>query len=257
METTNRQPGNSEQMTRVGPGTVMGELMRQYWLPALASKELVADGDPRRLVLLGEKLIAFRDSNGRAGIMDHRCPHRVASLFFGRNEQAGIRCVYHGWKFDVDGNCLDMPNVPACEGVMHKVRAKAYKTAERGGLVWVFMGDQTKIPPLPMLEAAMIPDGEANIRFVQRECNWLQALEGDIDTSHFGFLHAGSAQPEDFQDNHPCATRSRTAHPSTVSATRIGAPATGPTGKKATARCRGAWPTSRFRSGPRPRTRTS
>jgi len=203
METTSRQPTPTEQLTRVGTGTVMGDLMRQYWIPALASKELVADGEPRRLVLLGEKLMAFRDSSGRAGVMDHRCPHRLASLFFGRNEQDGIRCVYHGWKFDVTGRCVDMPNVPACEGVKDRVRAKAYPTAERGGLVWVFMGDPAKVPPLPMLEAALIPEGEASIRFVQRECNWLQALEGDIDTSHFGFLHAGSARPEDFQDDHP------------------------------------------------------
>ncbi|MDF2467543.1 MAG: pht3, partial [Ramlibacter sp.] len=102
---------NSEAMTRVGPGTVMGDLMRRYWLPALGSSELKADGDPVRLMLLGEKLIAFRDSQGRVGVMDHRCPHRCASLFFGRNEHDGMRCVYHGWKFDVEGNCLEMPNV--------------------------------------------------------------------------------------------------------------------------------------------------
>ena len=102
----------SEELTRVGPGTAMGELMRQYWIPAARSSEVQADGDPLRLMLLGEKLIAFRDSSGRVGVMDHRCPHRCASLFFGRNEEGGIRCVYHGWKFDADGNCLDMPNLP-------------------------------------------------------------------------------------------------------------------------------------------------
>ena len=200
---TQTQPSTSEQMTRVGPGTVMGDLMRQYWIPAVGSKEVTADGDPRRIVLLGEKLIAFRDSAGKVGIMDHRCPHRVASLFFGRNEEGGIRCVYHGWKFDVAGNCMDMPNVPSGGERKTRIKAKAYKTYERNGLVWVFMGDQDKVPPLPQLEAALIPDGEATVRFVQRECNWLQALEGDIDTSHFGFLHAGSAQPEDFQEDHP------------------------------------------------------
>ena len=203
METATAQPSNSELMTRVGPGTAMGNLMRQYWLPALASKEVVADREPRRLVLLGEKLIAFRDSSGRVGIMDHRCPHRVASLFFGRNEEDGIRCVYHGWKFDVEGNCVDMPNVPAGDSMRERVKARAYKTVERNGLVWVYMGEQDEAPPLPMLEAALIPEGEVNIRFVQRACNWLQALEGDIDTSHFGFLHAGSAKPEDFQEDHP------------------------------------------------------
>ena len=127
---TRTDPSTSEQMTRVGPGTVMGELMRQYWIPAVGSKEVIADGDPRRIVLLGEKLIAFRDSAGKVGIMDHRCPHRVASLFFGRNEEGGIRCVYHGWKFDADGNCVDMPSVPAHQEFKDKVHAKAYKTAE-------------------------------------------------------------------------------------------------------------------------------
>ena len=102
---------DSVELTRVGPGTVMGQLMREYWIPALMSSELGCDGPPLRLMLLGEKLIAFRDSTGRVGVMDHRCPHRCASLFLGRNEEGGIRCIYHGWKFDVAGNCLDMPNM--------------------------------------------------------------------------------------------------------------------------------------------------
>ncbi|HEX7891091.1 MAG TPA: Rieske 2Fe-2S domain-containing protein [Ramlibacter sp.] len=202
-QATGPAPGNSEMMTRVGPGTVMGDLMRRYWLPALASGELKPDGDPVRLMLLGEKLIAFRDSSGRVGVMDHRCPHRCASLFFGRNEHDGMRCVYHGWKFDVDGNCLDMPNVQNGDELKAKVKARAYKSAERAGVVWVYMGPQDQVPPLPMLEAAMVPESEASVRFVQRSCNWLQALEGDIDTSHFGFLHAGHAGPDDFQDDHP------------------------------------------------------
>ena len=122
---TRTEPSASEQMTRVGPGTVMGNLMRQYWIPAVGSKEVTTDGDPRRIVLLGEKLIAFRDSAGKVGIMDHRCPHRTASLFFGRNEEGGIRCVYHGWKFDVAGNCMDMPNVPTGGGLKTRIKAKA------------------------------------------------------------------------------------------------------------------------------------
>ena len=96
-----------QELTRVGPGTPMGELMRQYWLPAVKSSEVVAGGDPVRLMLLGEKLIAFRDTTGRVGVMDHRCPHRCASLFYGRNEDGGMRCVYHGWKFAADGQCLE------------------------------------------------------------------------------------------------------------------------------------------------------
>jgi phthalate 4,5-dioxygenase len=188
---------DSEDLLRVGAGTVMGETMRQYWIPALMSSELERDGAPMRLMLLGEKLIAFRDSSGRVGVMDHRCPHRCASLFLGRNEENGIRCVYHGWKYDAAGNCVDMPNAPPHQDFKDKVRAKAYKVAERNGLVWVYMGARKEAPPLPAIEAALMPEAELQISFVQRECNWLQALEGDIDTSHFGFLHTGNVQPDD------------------------------------------------------------
>jgi phthalate 4,5-dioxygenase oxygenase subunit len=188
---------DSEILTRPGPGTAMGDLMRQYWIPAAASSEITCDGDPVRLKLLGEKLIAFRDSSGRVGILDHRCPHRCASLFFGRNEEDGIRSVYHGWKFDVEGNCLDMANVPPHQDFKQKVKAKAYKTAERNGLVWVFMGDQAHSPALPDIEPNLLPETDVRIMFVQRECNYMQALEGDIDTSHFGFLHAGGVRLED------------------------------------------------------------
>jgi phthalate 4,5-dioxygenase oxygenase subunit len=188
-------PKDSADLTRVGPGTVMGELMRQYWLPAVMSSELERDGAPLRLMLLGERLIAFRDSSGRVGVMDHRCPHRCASLFLGRNEENGIRCVYHGWKYDVAGNCVDMPNMPAHQDYKDRVKAKAYQAAERNGLVWVYMGSRADAPPLPAIEAALLPESESQIWFAQRECNWLQALEGDIDTSHFGFLHAGSVDP--------------------------------------------------------------
>src|SRR5215468_10720231 len=140
------------ELTRVGPGTVMGELMRQYWIPAAMSSELKRDGAPLRLMLLGEKLIAFRDSAGRVGVMDHRCPHRCASLFLGRNEAGGLRCVYHGWKFDAEGNCVDMPSVPVDRDFKDKVRAKAYRVAERNGLIWVYMGDRATAPPLPAIE---------------------------------------------------------------------------------------------------------
>jgi phthalate 4,5-dioxygenase oxygenase subunit len=171
----------------------MGDLMRQYWLPAAASGELAADGDPLRLMLLGEKLIAFRYSSGRVGVMDHRWPHRCASLFFGRNEEDGIRCVYHGWKYDVNGNCLDMANVPPHQDFKHKVKAKAYAARERAGVVWVFIGDQTRVPELPDIEATLTPDSEVNAVFIQRECSYLQSLEGSIDTSHAGFLHSDLA----------------------------------------------------------------
>ena len=189
-------------LTGVGPGTAMGNLMREYWLPACLSSELVADRDPVRLMLLGEKLIAFRDAAGRIGVMDHRCPHRCASLFFGRNEEGGIRCVYHGWKFDVDGNCLEMPNLPPDQDFRQKVKAKTYKAAERGGLVYVYMGEREATPPLPALEAMLCPPEETELSCKQRECNWLQALEGDIDTSHFSFLHTGKVEIGDIDPNH-------------------------------------------------------
>ena len=125
---------DNEFLVRVGRGTPMGQFMRQFWIPACRSSELVADRAPIRLMLLGEKLIAFRDTAGRVGIFDHRCPHRCASLFFGRNEQHGIRCVYHGWKFDVEGKCLDQPNLPDKNKYPAGVKAIAYRTAEQGGL---------------------------------------------------------------------------------------------------------------------------
>ena len=193
---------NNEMLTRVGPGTPMGNLMREYWTLACLSSELKADGEPMRLMLLGEQLIAFRDTDGRVGIMEHRCPHRCASLFFGRNEEGGLRCVYHGWKFDVEGNCLDMPNVPPAQDFKHRIKAKAYKVVERAGFVWTYMGSRKEAPPLPNVEVLMLPEEERITRVHQRECNWFQSLEGDIDTSHFGFLHVGGVKTEDVDPDH-------------------------------------------------------
>src|SRR2546423_5905593 len=188
---------DNETVCRVGPGTPMGNLMRQYWVPALLSSELPAsDSDPVRVVLLGEKLIAFRDSNGAVGLLDHACPHRGASLYFGRNEECGVRCVYHGWKFSADGTCVDMPNEPAESDFKSKVTARAYPTRERGGVVWAYMGPRQEPPQLPDLEANNLPEGEYVASAIQRECNYLQGLEGDIDTSHFGFLHFCAADSE-------------------------------------------------------------
>ena len=189
-------------LTQTGPGTPMGELMRQYWVPAAISSEVTVDGDPVRLMLLGEKLVAFRDSAGKVGIMDHRCPHRCASLFFGRNEEGGIRCVYHGWKFDTEGNCLDMANVPPHQDFKHKVHAKAYKTAERNGVIYVYMGQRQEAPPpLPDIESTLVPEGDLEIRFTQRECNYLSGVEGELDTSHVGIMHFGAVNQNAFQEN--------------------------------------------------------
>jgi phthalate 4,5-dioxygenase oxygenase subunit len=186
----------NELITRVGPGTPMGGLMRQYWVPAMLSSELPApDSDPVRVVLLGEKLIAFRESNGQVGLLQNHCPHRGASLFFGRNEESGLRCVYHGWKFDAAGNCIDMPNEPAESDFRTRVKAVAYPCRERGGIVWAYLGPRPIPPALPDLEPNMLPDDEVVVTAIQRECNWLQGLEGDIDTSHLGFLHLGAIDP--------------------------------------------------------------
>jgi phenylpropionate dioxygenase-like ring-hydroxylating dioxygenase large terminal subunit len=135
-------------------------------------------------------------------VLDHRCPHRCASLFFGRNEEGGLACVYHGWKFDIEGNCLAMPNLPADMDFRQKVKAKAYRVAERGGVVYVYMGERKTLPPLPALEAMLTPPEETDIYCRQRECNWLQALEGDIDTSHFSFLHTGKLEVDDIDPDH-------------------------------------------------------
>src|SRR6266480_4630819 len=132
---------DNELVTRVGPGTPMGNLMRQYWLPAMLSSELPsADSDPVRVMLLGEQLIAFRDSNGKVGLLADNCSHRGASLFFGRNEEGGLRCVYHGWKYDVSGRCVDMPNEPPETSFADKIHHCAYPCQERGGVVWTYMG---------------------------------------------------------------------------------------------------------------------
>jgi nitrite reductase/ring-hydroxylating ferredoxin subunit len=187
---------DNDLLTRVGPGTPMGNLMRQYWLPTMLSDELPSpDCPPSRIRLLGENLIAFRVTSGKIGMVADACPHRGASLFFGRNEEEGLRCVYHGWKFDHTGACVDMPSEPAESNFKGKVRAKAYPVEERAGIVWTYLGPREVPPPLPMLEATMLEGARPQLCLM--ECNWLQTLEGDLDTSHLGFLHLGSVKPED------------------------------------------------------------
>jgi phenylpropionate dioxygenase-like ring-hydroxylating dioxygenase large terminal subunit len=189
---------DNEILTRVGPGTPMGNLMRQYWMPSMMSSELPSpDSPPVRIRILGENLIAFRTTSGKVGVIQNACPHRGASLFFGRNEEEGLRCVYHGWKFDVTGQCTDMPSEPAESNFKSKIRATAYPTEERSGLVWMYMGPREVPPPLPELEANMLPEGQYVLGAYSSECNWLQSLEGDYDTIHLGFLHQGSVQPEE------------------------------------------------------------
>ena len=132
---------DNERLVRVGPGRPAGELFRRYWQPVLLSEEIAErDGAPMRVRLLGEDLIAFRDTNGRVGLVEAFCPHRRAPLYFGRNEECGLRCVYHGWKFDADGKCVDLPSEPEDSTLKDKVRLLAYPTAEKGGIVWAYLG---------------------------------------------------------------------------------------------------------------------
>src|SRR5713101_6010262 len=184
----------NELLTKVGPGTPMGEFLRRFWLPALLSDELPAvDGDPIRTRTLGEDLVAFRDSNGNVGIVGAYCPHRRAPLYFARNEECGLRCVYHGWKFDTTGQCVDMPSEPAESNFKAKIRTTAYPTHEWNGMVWAFMGPAEKMYPFrelgPALPREQWPTGR-----VLSECNWVQALEGNIDTSHISYLHRNLEQ---------------------------------------------------------------
>jgi phthalate 4,5-dioxygenase oxygenase subunit len=196
---------DNELLARVGPGTEMGNLMRQFWLPVMQSDELGGpDGRPVRVRLLGEDLILFRDSDGRPGLLANNCAHRGASLFFGRNEESGLRCVYHGWKFDVSGRCVDMPNEPTV-GARHavplqdKVHQQAYRCSERGGVVWAYMGPRVEAPALPDLEWNLVASSQRFITMRHEACNWAQALEGGIDSSHSGFLHSRLSAREDVE----------------------------------------------------------
>jgi nitrite reductase/ring-hydroxylating ferredoxin subunit len=177
-------------LTQTGPGTPMGELFRRYWLPALLAEELPApDCPPVRVRLLGEKLIAFRDTQNRLGLMDEFCAHRGVSLWFARNEENGLRCPYHGWKYDVTGQCTEIPSEPDNPKLCQRIKLKSYPLVERGGVLWTYMGPPAERPPLPEHEWAMVP---APNRFVSKrwqESNWLQAMEGGIDSSHVSFLH--------------------------------------------------------------------
>jgi phthalate 4,5-dioxygenase oxygenase subunit len=179
-----------ELLTRTGPGTPMGEVFRRFWLPALLPNELPEpDCAPVRLTMLNEKLIAFRDSDGKVGFVAENCPHRGASMFFGRNEESGLRCVYHGWKFDTSCACVDMPNEPPESNFKHKVKINAYPAEEWGGVIWIYMGKPEHQPEIPRFEWGLVPDSHRVIVRWAQECNYAQAMEGDLDTTHVSFLH--------------------------------------------------------------------
>ena len=177
-------------MTEVGRGTPMGELQRRYWLPFGLSRELAeVDGAPIRVRILGEDLVAFRDTTGAIGLFDAFCPHRRAPMFFGRNEECGLRCVYHGWKFDRSGACVDMPSEPPDSLFKSKVAIAAYPTWEGGGLMWAYLGPPEMQPAVPDYEFTRAPVTHRHVSKTFEECNWLQALEGGLDTSHSSFAH--------------------------------------------------------------------
>ncbi len=179
-------------LTQAGPTTPMGELFRQYWIPALLAEELPEnDCAPVRVKLLSERMIAFRDSDGRYGLIDEFCAHRGVSLWFGKTGNGGLRCAYHGWKFDVTGQCLDVPSEPEDSIFCSKVKLTNYPLVKIGDVLWTYMGDPATTPPLPEFEWVHVPSDQHYTSKRWQESNWLQALEGGIDSSHVSWLHSG------------------------------------------------------------------
>ena len=179
----------NELLCRVGPGTPMGNMLRQYWTPALRSAKLVADGAPERVRLFGQNFVAFRDTNGKVGFLDEGCPHRGVSLALGRNEECGLRCIFHGWKINVDGQVVEVPSEPAGSNLASKVRVNHYPVREAGGMVWVYLGKEETLPPFPAFEFTNLPPESVVVRKALNKCNWVQALEGLLDSSHVHSLH--------------------------------------------------------------------
>ena len=180
----------NELLCRVGPGTLMGNLFREYQLPVLLSEDLESGGPPIRVKLLGEDLLAFRTLEGQVGLVGELCSHRRASLYFGQIERDGIRCVYHGWKYGLNGQCLAMPNVPPEHQFKEKIKHPAYPCVEKGGVIWTYMGPSAEPPPVPGLEFLTVPEEQRFLRNRDyQHCNYLQAMEGGIDPAHGAFLH--------------------------------------------------------------------
>ncbi len=206
-------PADNELLVRTGAGTAMGALFRRFWVPfALASEVGPPNSAPVAIRVLGEDFVAFRDSNGALGLLDAYCPHRRANLFWGRNEEAGLRCVYHGWKFDVGGRCVDLPNAPEGGTLKDKVRTGAYPVLDRGGLLWAYLGPSERRPPFPDAEAFSVPEDRRFITKMMSDGNYAQLQEGDIDSSHVAFLHrrfdnapvgGNRVDPNTFHDTQP------------------------------------------------------
>lgn len=184
-------------LTQTGPEAPMGGMFRRYWLPALLAEELPEnDCAPVRVQLLSERLIAFRDTSGRYGLIDEFCPHRRVSLWFGRNEEDGLRCPYHGWKFDVTGQCVEVPSEPEGSRFCEKVRLTSYPLVKIGDVLWTYMGQVEHRPPLPEWEFSLVPPEQTYTSKRLQECNWLQALEGGIDSSHVTWLHGAGLKKD-------------------------------------------------------------
>ena len=184
-------PEDNELVTNTNRGAPMGEVFRRYWLPVALSEELPGpDCVPLRVKVLGEEMIAFRDTNGKVGLVDAFCPHRGAPMFFGRNEEEGLRCIYHGWKFDVNGDCVDLPNAPEGDTYKGKVKIKFYPCEDQGDLIWAYMGPAESRPPFPEFEWTKLPRSHRYVTKFIEQCNYLQAMEGDYDPSHARFLHS-------------------------------------------------------------------
>ena len=179
-------------LTETGPRTLTGDLFRRYWLPALQSDEIPdADGTPARVQILGEDLVAFRDTSGRVGLLNGSCAHRGASLVLGRNEEGGLRCLYHGWKYDTDGRCMETPAEPPQSTFKDKVRMTAYPVHEAGGVIWAYMGPREKQPPFPDFLWTRLPESHRTANKVLEECNYFQGVEGGVDGIHSSYLHRG------------------------------------------------------------------
>lgn len=180
---------DNQLLTEVGPSTPMGKLLRRYWVPALLSSDLPEPGcPPKRVKLLGEPLVAFRDINGVLGLLGEHCPHRGASLALGRVED-GIRCLYHGWRFSADGKVQESPNCRA-DQLSSNARARSYPLRESGGMLWAYMGPPDKMPTLPTFHFMTVPESQRSFVRLTVDCNWVQIMEGGVDSAHIGILHA-------------------------------------------------------------------
>jgi len=207
----------NRKLTGTGPDTPMGEVFRNYWQPVLLSRELESDGAPKRIRLMQEDFVAFRDSSGQVGVLEPSCSHRGANLFFGRNEECGLRCVYHGWKFNAQGDCVDLPTSPPeiADRIKPKAKIRALPVAEWGDIIWVYPG-AGEPPELPRFEFATLPPEHRFVSKKFQQCNWAQAVEGGLDTAHFSYLHANiedgqkaSLVPSDGVNEPPAVARFR------------------------------------------------